>query len=92
MTNADAWAILVGAAMPVVISALKSAAWPTKAKFLLAVVVCAVAGAGTAYFAGQLSLTWERALVDVAIVFTSATAVYKLWFEDTEIDKRLTGS
>lgn len=91
LTNSEAWAVIVGAVLPFVISFLKNCEWDTRIKFLLSLVCCAIAGAGTAYFAGQLALTKERVLIDIALVFLASQSVYKLWFEGTGINKRLAG-
>lgn len=90
MSNADAWAVIVGVVMPFIISTLKNAAWPKQAKFALALGLSLVGGGLTAYFGGQLVFSWERALVDAAIVFTAAQAFYKLWIEDSQVDRLLT--
>ena len=90
LTNSEAWAVLVGAVLPFVISYLKGCSWDDNVKFAFAVVICAIAGVGNAYFAGQLALTKERALVDFAIIFMASQGVYKLWFEGTGINATLT--
>lgn len=92
MTNSEALAIIVGLGMPLLVSWLKNAAWSTRQKFLLAVGISLVLGFATSFFAGDVDLRWERILADMAIVFMASQGVYKLWFEGTPLDKRLTGT
>lgn len=92
MTNSEALAIIVGLVMPLLVSWLKNSGWTTKQKFLFSVGVSLVLGAATSFFAGDLVISWEHALVDTAIVFIASQGTYKLWFEGTPLDKRLTGT
>lgn len=94
MTNEQALSAILGIVMPAVISFLKNVNWTARRRFWFAVVCCAIAGTATAYFTGGLTFTWggaQKALLDIAIIFSTSQAVYKGWFEGTAIDKRLTG-
>lgn len=86
MTNADAWALLVGALLPFLISYLKKCKWQDRTKFLVGLGICAVGGIGTAYFAGQLALTPQRALIDIALCFLASQSIYRVFLKDSGID------
>ncbi len=90
MTNAEAWAVILGIILPFLVSLLKGCDWDRRAKFALAVALSIAVGAGDSYFAGNLVVSWEHALVDIAIVFGAAQVVYKTFLEDTVVDKALT--
>ena len=89
--NSEAWAVIVGILMPLVISWLKDVSWPDRAKFYFSVGLCIVAGGLTSLFAGQLVFSWQNAVVDIAIVFLAAQVFYKGWFEGTGWERRLAG-
>jgi hypothetical protein len=92
MDNSQAVSFLVGIVIPLLISWLKSCAWPQRGKVLVALVVSVVAGAATSWAAGNLIWSWDRALVDAAIVVATGQGTYKLLLEGSGIDRRLTGS
>lgn len=80
-----------GLLAPPLISFLKSAAWPTWAKTLMALAVCVVFGALSAYMNDPRGFTTPEQLVaSIAVVFTVATTLYKLYFENTPANEYLT--
>ena len=90
MSNSEAWAVVAGILLPLLVSLIKQADWPSKAKFALAVVLSLAAGAAASYFGGRLTIGWEWVLMDTAIVLAEATAIYKLFFEGGRVDTFLT--
>jgi hypothetical protein len=94
MTNEQAIAVILGIVMPVIVSFLKDCGWSTRQKFWFTILICGIAGAGTAFYTGGLAFTFEGAqklLLDVAIVFSASQVVYKAYFEGTGLDQKLTG-
>jgi len=80
-------ALGIGLLVPLAVSALKRRAWPDGAKVALSLLVCALAGAAVAYGAGDL--TWGAWAANAGLVFTSATTVYKTFFQATPLNATL---
>ncbi len=91
MDNSQAVSIIIGLAIPFVISLIKDTDWDRKGKFLIALFVSVIAGFATSWAAGNLVFVWSRALIDAAIVFSAGQVVFKMILEDSGIDKKLTG-
>lgn len=90
MTNAEALAIILeGFFLPFIVSLIKRPDWPKRGKIALAVGGSLVAGLATAYVSNSLILSWERVLVDVALVLVASQGMYRLWFERSIIEERL---
>jgi len=78
MTNLAMWALIVGFFLPVVISIIVQTSWTTALKASVAFVVCLIAGAGTAYFAGDLDgKDWITA--SLMIMVTALTTYSQFW-------------
>jgi len=87
----------MGAFLPPVVSFLKRSRWPTWATMALTVAVCLVAGTangainGTVTLNGDIIQDTEGLLAASAASFTSATVVYKTFFQNTAVNDTLTG-
>ncbi len=78
MNDLQLWSLVVGVAAPPVISVAQQPSWPKWARALVTVLFCLVLGAGTSYFAGDLTgRTW---VTSVLLVFVAAITAYQgLW-------------
>jgi len=91
----NGWAAIVGAFEPIVVSLLKRPEWPTWAKVGTACVVSLAVGVGSILVAGSVDLANLHdhpgaILGAAAAAFTASTLVYRLWFENTILNDRLT--
>lgn len=71
MTDAAMWAVIIGFFVPIVINLIVNAAWSSWVKSVVAFVVSAIAGAGTAFFTGA----YEGVGVPSAILLTFVVAI-----------------
>lgn len=69
------WSLLVGFLMPNAIAILQQPRWSDGVRAMLTFVLCLVAGAGTAYFEGEL--TGRRAVSAVLLVLVTTLATYR---------------
>lgn len=78
MSNLQMWALIVGFALPPVLSLVMQSKWPAQFQALVGFAACAVAGAGTAYFQGDLT---GRRFVEAGLVVlvTSIATYHGLW-------------
>lgn len=85
--------LLVGPFATWLISYIKGRTWTTKQRFIVAVAVSLFLGMLTAYVTNDLVLsqgmTWDDWIGNGLTVFLSATATYKLWFENTKTEDEL---
>lgn len=77
MSNAAAYALLVGLAVPFATGLLIKASWPAWAKALVAIVFSAAVGFGTIALSGDIELTWSNALVVIAAVVGAANVSFR---------------
>lgn len=77
----ELWSAFVGILVPIIINFVKPKEWSDPAKFAVAAICSVLAGLGTAWFAGDFVWAWQGALDDVVVVFTAATASYKLFWK-----------
>ena len=80
--NVAQWALIVGFALPPVLAVLMQTHWTTQVKSLVAFVVCAVAGLGTAFFAGELSDDWVSSAL---IVLVTGISTYQGFWKPSGI-------
>lgn len=90
MTNVEAAALIVGIAMPALVSILKQAGLSRRWNLLIAIVACVGAGVLTAYATGQL--TGSAVIVATAIVFSVAQATYQAFWKGTDAERLLNES
>lgn len=79
--------LIAGLLLPPLISWLKDCRWPAHAKLALSLLLSLLAGGVSAYLDGALN--WSDLVSSGAVVFTVATAFYKFWFEQTDLNQRL---
>ena len=74
LTDGTAWAALVGAFMPIIISMVKTIGVEKWQRAAIAFAVCVAAATGTAYFSGE----WNTAsiMVKIATVLVAAQTLY----------------
>jgi hypothetical protein len=77
MTNAAAWSLLVGLAVPFVTGLLVKASWPAWGKALVCVVFSAGVGLGTFLISGEVEFTGANVLVIVAAVIGAANVSFR---------------
>lgn len=83
MSNLEMWALIVGFFLPVVLSVLIQSHWSTQVQAVFAFVACAVAGAGTAYFQGDL--TGKRFVEAGLVILVTSIATYKGFWHPTKV-------
>ena len=79
----EALAAIIGIFMPIAVSLLKRATWPTWAKLAIAGGVSLAVGAVSTLVSTQVD-------VEPGSILTAATVVYRLWFANSKWDDRLT--
>jgi len=86
----EALAAIIGVFMPLVISLLKRANWPSIVNLGIAGAVSLAVGVATVGVQGDLVIgNVGVVFTSAAAAFTAASAVYKLWFQGTEWNDRL---
>ena len=83
MTDFQMYALLVGFFLPPALSIVIQSGWPDRVKAVVAFVACLIAGAGTAYFQGDL--TGKRFISAGLIVLTVGLATYRNFWKPTGI-------
>jgi len=89
MTNDDALllsGLLTSLVLPVVISWLKQDTWPKLYRFILSIVVSALAGILVAYGNGELDFSARPVLIVIAII-TATQLQWRLYFKDTGLEE-----
>jgi hypothetical protein len=87
-TDVIMWAALVSAFMPILIGLINRPWWTPTYKGICAAIVSMIAGAATAYFAGDLSSA-KDVISAMLVVFTGAITFYNHWFATTGIGAKL---
>lgn len=83
MTDLEMWSLVVGFALPPVLSVVMQSDWSQRLQAVVAFVACALAGAGTAYFQGDL--TGERFVEAGLVVLVTTIATYKGFWKPTGV-------
>lgn len=83
MTNIQMWALIVGFFLPPVIALVQQPGWSNRVRSVVAFVACAVAGAGTAYFQGDL--TGRRFVEAGLVVLVTSMATFRNFWKTTGI-------
>ena len=83
MTNFQMWSLVVGFALPPVLSVVQQSQWSDRLRAVVAFLACAVAGAGVAYFQGDL--TGERFVEAGLVVLVTAIATYRNFWKPTGV-------
>ena len=85
--NAVMWAGIMGFVMPVLVSVIVQTGWNSRAKSVVAFVSCLIAGAGTAYFAGNF--VGQDIVTCALITFTVAISTYYGFWRPTGMAGRI---
>lgn len=83
MTNFQMWSLIVGFLLPPVLAVVMQSGWSDRLKAVVAFAACAVAGAGVAYFQGDL--TGKRFVEAGLVVLVTAVATYRNFWRPTGI-------
>ena len=83
MTNFQMWSLIVGFLLPPVLAVVMQSSWSDRLKAVVAFTSCAVAGAGVAYFQGDL--TGKRFVEAGLVVLVTAVATYRNFWRPTGI-------
>lgn len=87
MSNLAMWSVVVGFFLPAVIAVIQQPTWSQGVRAAVTFVVALVAGAGTAYFNGDLSgADWVSASL---IILVSSIAIYKGLYQPTGIGPKI---
>jgi VIT1/CCC1 family predicted Fe2+/Mn2+ transporter len=83
MDDLAMWSLVVGFFLPLALSVVIQTGWSEAAKAAVAFLAAAAAGAGTAYFEGDLT---GRSFVSAAlVVLVSALATYRSFWKPTGV-------
>lgn len=83
MSNFEMWSLIVGFALPPALSVIIQSGWSQRLQSVVAFLACAVAGAGVAYFQGDL--TGRRFVEAGLVVLVAAIATYKGFWKPTGV-------
>lgn len=87
MTNLAMWSLVVGFFLPPVVAIIQQPKWSQTVRALVTFVVAVVAGAGTAYFNGDLNgKDW---VTSTLVVLVAAISVYKGLYQPTGIAPKI---
>lgn len=81
------WALIVGFFAPPVISVIQQQKWPNAVRAVVTFLLALVAGAGTAYFQGDL--TGRRWVEASLIVLVAAISTYHGFWKQTGISTKI---
>lgn len=85
--------LILGVFTPAVISWFKGNTWTKRQKMLLSLAISTSIGSLTALTTHSLilheAMTLEDWISNCTVIFTTATATYKLYFEDTDLNHQL---
>ena len=83
MSNLEMWALVVGFLLPPALSIVIQTGWSAQVQAVVAFLACALAGAGTAFFQGDL--TGRRFVEAGLVVLVTTIATYKGFWKPTEV-------
>ena len=83
MENIELWSLVVGFLLPPVLSIIMQSHWSDQVQAVVAFVACLLAGAGTAYFQGDL--TAKRWVEASLVVLVTTIATYKGFWKPTRV-------
>lgn len=75
MSNFQMWSMIVGFALPPVLSFVMQSKWSQQLQSAVAFLACLIAGAGTAYFQGTLN--FERFAEAALVILVTTISTYK---------------
>ena len=83
MTEIEMWSLIVGFVLPPVLSVVQQSGWSDRLRAIVAFLACALAGAGVAYFQGDL--TGRRFVEAGLVVLVTAVATYRNFWRPTGV-------
>lgn len=83
MSNLEMWSLVVGFLLPPALAIVMQTKWPTQFQAIVAFVACAIAGAGVAYFQGDL--TGKRWVEAALTVLVASIATYHGFWKPTKV-------
>lgn len=83
MSEFEMWSLIVGFALPPVLSVVQQSGWSDRLRAVVAFAACAVAGAGVAFFQGDL--TGKRFVEAALVVLVTALATYRNFWKPTGV-------
>lgn len=83
MTNIQMYALVVGFFLPPALAIIQQPGWSNRVRSVVAFVACAIAGAGTAYFQGDL--TGRRFVEAGLVILVTAMATFRNFWKTTGI-------
>lgn len=86
MDQSQALALILAIIIPFVAGLLTRATWPSWVRFAVVVVLSALVGAGTLFYAGGLVFTAEAYLVTVAAIIGASQTVYAFLIKATGLN------
>lgn len=87
MTNIVMWSSIVGFFLPPALALVMQPKWTDRVRSSVAFVACAVAGAGTAYFQGDL--TGRRFVEAGLVVLVTAMTTFRNFWKTTGVTPRI---
>jgi len=83
MTNFQMWALIVGFLLPPALSIILQSRWSQQVQSIVAFLACLLAGAGTAYFQGDLN--FERWIEAALVILVTTISTYKGFWKPTGV-------
>lgn len=83
MSNLQMWSLIVGFFLPPVLAIVEQTRWSNPLRAIVAFAACAIAGAGTAYFQGDL--TGRRFVEAGLVVLVTGLATYQSFWKPSGI-------
>lgn len=97
MNTAESWAVLLGLATPLIVSAVSNPRLSSQARRFLAIGIAVVVGVVNLAVQGAFEtlaggLTWETALSTLVLVVGASQAAYALLWKPTGVADRVEGA
>ena len=83
MTDFEMYSLLVGFFLPPVLSIVQQSSWSDRLRAVVAFAACLLAGAGVAYFQGDL--TGKRFITGALVVMVTGLATYRNFWKPTGV-------
>lgn len=90
MNDKELYALCVGAILPALISVITQARWSSRVKSIVALCICGLAGAGTSYYAGDLTV--GNIGRSIMLVVIAAQTAYRAFWSPTGASKAIQGA
>lgn len=87
LTDFTMYSLLVGFLLPPALAIVMQSRWSDRVRSIVAFIACVIAGAGVAYFQGDL--TGKRLVSGALIVLTTGLATYRNFWKSTGISPKI---